>query len=252
MDAAALPRCGAPVVAPRLRTRRSLRATRAAAAPEREGGAPGTRLFVARKFGIDVEESATPGRRLRDYVRLPADRYNVLDSRAVTRVSDTAFRVSTGMQKMLMFEAEPVGYIEIRVLAEGVEQQLTRAELLSPKPNRMVDELNATLSNLQLTNTVTAADSPAGGKQLVCQARAHWRAAWLPPALAPPGACRRTARLLLARVRLAMPARTLHCDVRRAGRLCQPDARARSRSLCWTARSRAACWRACPRRALTA
>lgn len=118
-------------------------------------------------------ESAAPGRSLRDYVRLPADRYNVLDSKAVTRVSDTQFRVSTGMQRFVMFEAEPVGFIDIKVLAEGVEQRMSRAELRSPKPSRILDEINATLSNLSLQNTVTSADSPSGGKQLVCQVRAH-------------------------------------------------------------------------------
>jgi hypothetical protein len=49
---------------------------------------------------------------------------------------------------------------------------------VSVKPNRVVDEINATLSNLQLTNTVTAEDSSDGGKQLVCQARAPRRAPW--------------------------------------------------------------------------
>jgi hypothetical protein len=93
----------------------------------------------------------------------------VLDSRAVTRVSENEFRVSTGVQRMVMFEAEPVGYIGVRVLAEGVEQTLSRAELKSPKPNKVVDEINATLGNLQLTNTVTSEPSPDGGVQLVCQ-----------------------------------------------------------------------------------
>ena len=102
-------------------------------------------------------------------MRLPAERYNILDSRAVTRVGEDSFRVSTGLQKLVMFEAEPVGYIQIRVLPEGVEQRLTRAELVSPKKNKGVDEINAVLQNVQLTNRVTAEPSPDGGKQLVCQ-----------------------------------------------------------------------------------
>ncbi len=64
-------------------------------------------------------EAGAAGRRLRDYVRLPADRYNVLDSKAVTRISDTTFRVSTGVQRLVMFDAEPVGYIDIKVLPDG-------------------------------------------------------------------------------------------------------------------------------------
>ena len=102
-------------------------------------------------------------------MRLPADRYNVLDSKAVTRVSEDTFRVSTGVQRLLMFEAEPVGFIQIRLLPEGVEQRLTRAELRAVKPSSALEEINATLSNLQLSNTVTAEPSPNGGKQLVCQ-----------------------------------------------------------------------------------
>jgi hypothetical protein len=47
---------------------------------------------------------------------------------------------------------------------------------VSVKQNRVVDEINATLSNLQLRNTVTSEDSPDGGEQLVCQARASARA----------------------------------------------------------------------------
>lgn len=39
----------------------------------------GCRLFVGKRFGIKVEECMEPSRRLVDYVRLPAERYNVLD-----------------------------------------------------------------------------------------------------------------------------------------------------------------------------
>jgi hypothetical protein len=133
---------------------------------------PSTRLFVARKFAIDVGEDGAPGRRAKDYVRLPADRYNVLDSRAVQRVEgkEGTFRVSTGVQRMLMFEAEPVGYISIEVKPDGVEQKLIGAELLPVgKPSSLVDEINATLNNVQLTNTVTARPLPGGRAQLVCQ-----------------------------------------------------------------------------------
>ena len=133
---------------------------------------PSTRLFVARKFAIDVGEDGAPGRRAKDYVRLPADRYNVLDSRAVQRVEgkEGTFRVSTGVQRMLMFEAEPVGYISIEVKPDGVEQKLIGAELLPVgKPSSLVDEINATLNNVHLTNTVTARPLPGGRAQLVCQ-----------------------------------------------------------------------------------
>ena len=133
---------------------------------------PGTRLFVARKFAIDVGEDGPVGRSAKDYVRLPADRYNVLDSKAVKRVEgkEGTFRVSTGVQRMLMFEAEPVGYISIEVKPDGVEQKLMSAELLPVgKPSSLVDEINATLNNVQLTNTVTARPLPAGRAQLVCQ-----------------------------------------------------------------------------------
>lgn len=124
---------------------------------------------MARRFGVDVTESAQAGRKLLDYVRLPAKSYNVLDSKAVTRVSENVFRVSTGVQRMLMFEAEPVGLVEIRVLPEGVQQSMRNAELRASKPNKVLDEVNATLANLQLQNKITAELSPDGGTQLVCQ-----------------------------------------------------------------------------------
>lgn len=131
----------------------------------------GTRLFVARKFAVDVGEDGPPGRSAKDYVRLPAERYNLLDSKAVQRVAgkEGTFRVSTGMQRMLMFEAEPVGYISIVVKPDGVEQRLISAELVSDKPSSLVDEINATLNNVQLTNTVSASPRQAGKVQLVCQ-----------------------------------------------------------------------------------
>ena len=81
----------------RCRTRR-LRLSCAAAT---EAASSGTRLFVARKFAVDVGEDGPSGRRVRDYVRLPAERYNVLDSKAVQRVpgQEGTFRVSTGVPR---------------------------------------------------------------------------------------------------------------------------------------------------------
>lgn len=132
-----------------------------------------TKLFVARSFAVDVGVDGPKGRTLRDYVRLPAERYNVLDSRAVTRVpgEEGTFRVSTGLQRMVMFEAEPVGYVQIEVLPNGVEQRLTRAELVpaAGKASKVVDEINATLGNVRLTNTVTARAGPGDTVQLCCQ-----------------------------------------------------------------------------------
>ena len=166
MDARSALRTAAPGVAraPRV-TRSRVRPTAAA----QDGAGPSSRLYVARRFGVDVAESSQAGRRLQDYVRLPATQYNVLDSKAVTRVSENVFRVSTGVQRMLMFEAEPVGLVEITVLADGVQQSMRKAELKSRKPSKVLDEVNATLANLQLQNTITAADSPEGGRQIVCQ-----------------------------------------------------------------------------------
>jgi len=130
----------------------------------------GTKLFVARKFGVAVQESGTVGRSVRDYVRLPAERYNVLDTKAVQRLDDDTFRVSTGPQRFLgIGEAEPVGFIQIRVLADGVEQRLSRAELVPVKPSGVLDEINATLTNIRLLNTVTSEAAPGGGRLLVCQ-----------------------------------------------------------------------------------
>lgn len=109
--------------------------------------------------------TSTPKRR--------ATNSRVLDTKAVTRVDDATFRVTTGVQQLPLFGAfEAVGFVQIRVLPDGVEQRLARAELVPRKPSRVLDEVNATVQALQLTNVVTAEESPSGGKQLVCQARA--------------------------------------------------------------------------------
>ena len=131
---------------------------RPTAATQGDAG-PSSRLYVARRFGVDVVESTQNGRRLRDYVRLPAQQYNVLDSKAVNRVSENVFRVSTGVQRFLMFEAEPVGMVEINVLPDGVQQSMRKAELKASKPSKVMDEVNATLANLQLQNTIMEAAS---------------------------------------------------------------------------------------------
>jgi hypothetical protein len=165
MDARTALRTVTPAAVRAPRVRRRVRPTAAA----QEAAGPSSRLYVARRFGVDVAESALAGRRLRDYVRLPAQQYNVLDTNAVTRVSDNVFRVSTGVQRMLMFEAEPVGLVEINVLPDGVQQSMRKAELKARKPSKVLDEVNATLANLQLQNTITAEDSPEGGRQIVCE-----------------------------------------------------------------------------------
>lgn len=123
------------------------------------------------------------------------------------RLDEKSFRVSTGMQKMLLFTAEPTGVIEIEVLPNGVTQRLRDAELLPPaeKPHKMIAELNRTLSafpslvpqlpsppprlfpcprrhdralcnpllprtgGLQLTNSITAAPGENGETLLQCQ-----------------------------------------------------------------------------------
>ena len=65
--------------------------------------------------------------------------------------------------------AEPVGIVRIRVLPDGVEQSLLRAELLSDKTNSVVDEINATLGCVRLVNTVTSERGDDGRLRLVCQ-----------------------------------------------------------------------------------
>ena len=66
-----------------------------------------------------------------------------------------------------------MGYIQIQVLPNGVAQQLQRAELVTAggRPNRVVDEINKTLTDLRLTNLVTAGTTSGadGAAQLQCQ-----------------------------------------------------------------------------------
>ena len=133
---------------------------------------PGTLLYVAKRYGVAVESAERSGRTLRDYCRLPASRYNLLDSKAVTRCpppDEDTFRVSTGMQQLASVTAEPVGYVRLRILPDGVEQSLLRGELLSERPSSVVDEINATLGSVRLLNTVTSERGADGRLLLVCQ-----------------------------------------------------------------------------------
>jgi hypothetical protein len=71
------PRC-------RVRTKRS--------AAKRTTSASSAALYVAKRYGVLVDESGVAGRTLRDYCRLPAERYNVLDNKAVQRLDKCVVR----------------------------------------------------------------------------------------------------------------------------------------------------------------
>ena len=128
---------------------------------------PGAVLGVSRAFTVEVSEKAVknalPGRGVLEYVRLPAEEYNVLDSDAVTRVGEHTFRVAAGAQKILWLEVEPVGVISIRPTEDGCEQILLGATMADAKARRtggkengIVAAMNASLRDLRMCNRIGA------------------------------------------------------------------------------------------------
>eukprot|EP00747_Dinoflagellata_sp_TGD_P183661 gnl/TRDRNA2_/TRDRNA2_38685_c0_seq1.p1 gnl/TRDRNA2_/TRDRNA2_38685_c0~~gnl/TRDRNA2_/TRDRNA2_38685_c0_seq1.p1 ORF type:complete len:470 (+),score=59.58 gnl/TRDRNA2_/TRDRNA2_38685_c0_seq1:51-1460(+) len=133
-----------------------------------------TEMSVSRAFTVDLPKAkgAAEGRTLLDYVRLPAQQYNVLDSDRVKRVGPGTFQVTVGKQRLLWLEIEPVLMLRLAIFANGVEQCLIRTEIKSGKDGRSsgpIRALNDFLQNLQLTNRLTAVTGPDGQPQIRCQ-----------------------------------------------------------------------------------
>ena len=88
-------------------------------------------LDVSRAYVADIAPDAVSlapaGRSVLDYVKLPAEEYNVLDSKAVTRVEPEIFRVSAGAQKILWLEVEPIGMLRVTPSDRGCDQFLEGA-----------------------------------------------------------------------------------------------------------------------------
>ena len=94
-----------------------------------------SRAFTAR-INPEAVANARADRSVLDYVRLPAEEYNVLDSNAVTRIAPDTFRVAAGAQKILWLEVEPVGLLKIVRTDDGCEQILLGAEMGDAKAAR--------------------------------------------------------------------------------------------------------------------
>jgi hypothetical protein len=144
----------------------------------RNGG--GAVLNCSRAFTATVRarsvRAAKKGRGVADYVRLPAEEYNVLDSDAVTRVAENTFRVAAGAQKILFLEVEPVGLLEIKPTADGCEQLLKGAEMrdvkaarTGAKPNAIIAGMNASLRDLRMRNRLQAVTKADGATAIQCQ-----------------------------------------------------------------------------------
>ena len=123
-----------------------------------------SRAFTAR-INPEAVANARAGRSVLDYVRLPAEEYNVLDSNAVTRIAPDTFRVAAGAQKILWLEVEPVGLLKIARTDDGCEQILMGAEMGDAKaartgkpPNGIVAAMNASLKDLRMRNRISAVD----------------------------------------------------------------------------------------------
>lgn len=136
----------------------------------------GSTLDVSRAFTVDIDPSivtnAMPNRGVLEYVRLPANEYNVLDSSAVQRIDDGTFRINAGIQKILMWEIEPVGTLRIVPTPDGCEQVLLGATMndvkaaRTGKRSKVIDAMNQSLKDLKMANTVSAAKN---GAAIKCQ-----------------------------------------------------------------------------------
>lgn len=140
----------------------------------------GSVLDCSRAYTVDIPRAivadALPNRGVLQYVRLPAEEYNVLDSSAVTRIDVGTFRVNAGTQKILMWEIEPVGTLRIVPTNDGCEQILLGAVMNDVKARRtgkesvVIKAMNASLKDLTMRNSVSAVKSGSeGGTAIRCQ-----------------------------------------------------------------------------------
>ena len=140
----------------------------------------GSVLDCSRAYTVDIPRAivadALPNRGVLQYVRLPAEEYNVLDSSAVTRIDVGTFRVNAGAQKILMWEIEPVGTLRIVPTNDGCEQILLGAVMNDVKARRtgkesvVIKAMNASLKDLTMRNAVSAVKSGSeGGTAIRCQ-----------------------------------------------------------------------------------
>ena len=144
-------------------------------------------LDISRAFTVDIDipSMSTPTdaslprrtRTLLEYVRLPAEQYNLLDSDAVSRITSDTFRVSAGVQKILWLKVEPSGEIRIAPTVDGCVQSMSRAEVrdastgsAAMRSSNIIRALNASLNSLNLRNTIAAVTHPTSGQpQIRCQ-----------------------------------------------------------------------------------
>ena len=141
----------------------------------------GSVLDCSRAYTVDIPReivaNALPNRGVLQYVRLPAEEYNVLDSSAVERIDVGTFKVNAGTQKILMWEIEPVGTLRIVPTDDGCEQILLGAVMNDVKARRtgkesvVIRAMNASLKDLTMRNAVTAVDGADGrdGAAIRCQ-----------------------------------------------------------------------------------
>lgn len=139
----------------------------------------GSVLDCSRAYTVDIPRAivadALPNRGVLQYVRLPAEEYNVLDSSAVTRVDVGTFRVNAGAQKILMWEIEPVGTLRIVPTDDGCEQILLGAvmndvkALRTGKESVVIKAMNASLKDLTMRNAVSAVKVGSDGTAIRCQ-----------------------------------------------------------------------------------
>ena len=93
-----------------------------------------SRAFTAR-INPEAVANARADRSVLEYVRLPAEEYNVLDSNAVTRIAPDTFRVAAG-RKRSWARGGARGLLKIVRTDDGCEQILLGAEMGDAKAAR--------------------------------------------------------------------------------------------------------------------
>mmetsp|Transcript_31194 Transcript_31194/g.101725 ORF Transcript_31194/g.101725 Transcript_31194/m.101725 type:complete len:238 (-) Transcript_31194:2037-2750(-) len=138
------------------------------------------RLSVQRKFAAKVGGKSGTGfgarKKLIDYVRLPAEKYNVLDADSVKKIGDDGFVVAPGRQKLLWLEVEPRAVLQIELEKTGVRQRVTEismAPVVEGKTERdrgLIAEIQNLCEQVSMENIVTA-ESENGEDELAVELR---------------------------------------------------------------------------------
>jgi len=127
------------------------------------------------QFNMTFRKPVVQGDRpLAEYVRLPAEKYNVLDADQIERVSDKAFIMDIGKVGLLgIVNVHPQMAIEVDVLPNGALQTL-RSVHVEGRPQRLVRVMNTAFSDMTVQNQVTGEQLSDTDAELVCTITVDW------------------------------------------------------------------------------